>query len=202
MGFPPEAGFPEIYSWEGAAAIRGGGGELGDMDCGSRIQGPHNPVAPQLSEPQAAPQKIRRLQGPDVTEWWLVPYTRHFSTLHRTRMQTELERRIHTEQEKENLPGHKLSIHSSPVLRALLGPGQEGGSPPLHRVRLGQAPGIQEPRFLSAKRAPPAGKATLQGQLGQAGDRPEPGCAGPVLSVPGPAGPGHLWERRGPHTPR
>lgn len=106
----------------------------------------------ELSEPQVAPQKIKRLQGPDATEWWLVPYTRHFSRLHRTRMQTELERRAHTKQEKENLPGHKLAIHSSPVLRALLGPGQEGGPPSLDRVRLGQAPGIREPRFLSAKR--------------------------------------------------
>lgn len=42
----------------------------------------------------------------------------------------------------------------------LPGPGQVA-APIRHRVHLGQAPGIRAPRFLSVKRAPQTGRATL-----------------------------------------
>lgn len=74
------------------------------MDCGSRIQGPHNPVAPSTLRTSGCPSENQEAARTRRNRVVLGPYTRHFSTLHRTRMQTELERRTHTEQKRKTFP--------------------------------------------------------------------------------------------------
>lgn len=159
-------------------------GELGDMDCGSRGLTTQWPL--QLSEPQAAPRKIRRLQGQRQ------PSGGGGGGPARTQHAEADGTGTHTE-EKETFPPNAL--RSSPSPRAFLGLDRRVALL-LHRVRvrLGQAPGIREPRFLWAKRAPPAGRATLYGQLGQAGDGQRGQRAGTLV---GGKGTPHPWVAKG-----
>lgn len=160
---------------------------LGDMDCGSRGLTTQWPL--QLSEPQGAPPKIRRLQGPGATAWWLVPYTRHFSTWHRMRMQTELERNTH--KRGKGKPPATNSVHSSPSS----GPswGWTGGW--LSSSQSGASgPGTWHPGA-----SLPVGQT---GTSGPEGPRCEDSWVRQVLARParprGQQGRGTLWEGRGP----
>lgn len=83
----------------------------------------------------------------------------HASLLNSTQ-NTEADGTGSTHTGKGNLPAKRSALQPSP--RAFLGLDRRVALL-LHRVRvrLGQAPGIREPRFLWAKRAPPAGRAML-----------------------------------------